>query len=88
MKYVLLVIFLSQGVGGDYDGELYHTQFTIEYPTQEACFNALVETEARLLARENVRALSVSCRPKHYWDTPMTGEAFDMKYPDERLADQ
>ena len=79
MKYVLLVIFFSTGVGGDYQGETFHTQFTIEYENLEKCFAALVETEEILMARGNVRALSVSCRPKFEWDKAMSVDKFKVE---------
>lgn len=82
MTYVLIVIFLGLGV----DGSVVSTKFTVEYPDRQTCLEVLSETETKLRARENFRALTVECRPKTMLDEPMTAKAFETEYLSERLV--
>lgn len=64
MKYVMIVMYLAMGA----DGELQHTQFEMDFDNRKACYDAIDETEAKVLSRVEARALTLSCRPKNPFD--------------------
>lgn len=64
MKYVLVVMYLAMGA----DGELQHTQFEMDFDNRKACYDAIDETETKVLSRVEARALTLSCRPKNPFD--------------------
>ena len=68
MKYVMIVMYLAMGA----DGELQHTEFSLDFDNRAACFAAIEETETKVMSRVETRALTLSCRPKNPFDETMS----------------
>lgn len=68
----MIVMYLAMGA----DGELQQTKFEMDFGNRQACYDAIEETETKVMSRVEARALTLTCRPKNPWDETISWAAY------------